>query len=91
MAEAITQHFDRKEQKVKTASITVDWRHMRCSNCKVALHDDLAKECPVCGATFDSLTSNHVGMAERLHKKREVAGAHERTIVQHDNESLDPV
>jgi hypothetical protein len=58
---------------MQTASIVVDWRHLRCSNCKVALHDELAETCPACGAKFDSVTSNHVGLAEKLEREREAA------------------
>ena len=57
-----------------TASIVVDLRHTRCGNCKVALADELARECPVCGARFDRITSNHVGLAERLQRRRQAAG-----------------
>lgn len=55
-------------------SIVVDFRHIRCDNCKVALHDELATLCPVCGAVFDSIMSNHAGLAARLEQKREAAG-----------------
>jgi len=55
-------------------SIVVDFRHIRCENCKVGLHDQLATSCPVCGAVFDRITSNHVGMAARLERRREAAG-----------------
>jgi RNA polymerase subunit RPABC4/transcription elongation factor Spt4 len=60
-----------------TASIVVDLRHLRCSNCKVALHDELTESCPACGAAFDSITSNHVGLAEKLEQRRKLAQAHE--------------
>jgi len=56
------------------ASIVVDFRHIRCENCKVALHDELATLCPVCGAVFDSIMSNHAGLAARFERKRENAG-----------------
>ena len=56
------------------ASIVVDFRHIRCENCKVALHDELATSCPVCCAAFDRITSNHVGLAAKLEQKREDAG-----------------
>ncbi|MCH8840499.1 MAG: hypothetical protein IH831_07440 [Planctomycetes bacterium] len=62
--------------EMTTASILVDLRTIRCGNCKVALHDELAAECPVCGASFDRITSNHVGLADKLRKKREAAGIH---------------
>ena len=60
----------------KTASILVDLQTIRCGNCRVALHDELAEKCPVCGASFDRMTSNHVGLADKLRKKREEAGIH---------------
>ena len=59
---------------VTTASILVDFRLIRCGACKVALHDELAKECPMCGCTFDRVSSNHVGLANRLLARREEAG-----------------
>jgi hypothetical protein len=59
---------------MENASIVVDIRHMRCSNCKVALHDELAIQCPVCNATFTHVTSNHVGLAEKLERRRRAAG-----------------
>ena len=62
--------------EMTTASILVDLRTIRCGNCKVALNDDLAKECPVCGASFDRIASNHVGLADKLRTKREKAGIH---------------
>ncbi len=62
---------------MKRASIVVDLRHMRCGCCKVALHDELATVCPVCEAVFDSITSNHAGLAAKLEQRREVAGVHE--------------
>lgn len=57
-----------------TTSIVVDMRNLRCDICKVALHDELATICPVCGAKFDHVSSNHVGLADRLRKKRLAAG-----------------
>jgi hypothetical protein len=60
--------------KSLVTSIVVDFRHVRCENCKVALHDELATLCPVCGAVFDSIMSNHAGLAARFERKREDAG-----------------
>lgn len=57
-----------------STSIVVDMKNMRCDICKVALHDELATVCPVCGASLDSVSSNHVGLADRLRKKRLAAG-----------------
>ncbi len=59
---------------MKNATIVVDLRNSRCDQCKVALHDELATKCPVCGACFDAIVSNHVGLAARLQRKREQAG-----------------
>ncbi len=58
----------------KTASIVADMRKLRCDQCKVAIHDDLATQCAMCGARFDSIVSNHAGLAEKLYAKREQAG-----------------
>ena len=60
-----------KGARVENAAIVVDLRNSRCDQCKVALHDELATECPVCGAWFDAIVSNHVGLAARLQSKRE--------------------
>jgi 4a-hydroxytetrahydrobiopterin dehydratase len=57
-----------------TASIIVDLRTRRCSNCKIALLDELAEKCPACSASFDRISSNHVGLAVKLRKRREAAG-----------------
>ena len=62
--------------EMTTASILVDLRTIRCGNCKVALNDELAAECPVCGASFDRIASNHVGLTDKLRTKREAAGIH---------------
>ncbi len=56
------------------AALVADFRHLRCGRCKVALHDELARCCPVCQAVFDSITSNHAGLAARLRRRREEAG-----------------
>ena len=67
-----------KSLKAKTAvtnaSIVVDLRKMQCGNLKVAMHDDFAEKCPICGAIFDRIESNHVALADKLCKKREEAG-----------------
>jgi hypothetical protein len=57
--------------EMTTTSILIDLRTIRCGNCKVALRDQLAEKCPVCGASFDRITSNHVGLADKLRKKRD--------------------
>ncbi|REJ69761.1 MAG: hypothetical protein DWQ31_03495 [Planctomycetota bacterium] len=56
------------------APIVVDFRHLRCGRCKVALIDALAGVCPICGAEFDGILSNHIGLAEQLHERRNGAG-----------------
>jgi len=56
------------------AGILVDLWHIRCGNCKVALHDQMATVCPVCSSPFDSIISNHVGLADKLERVRESAG-----------------
>ena len=48
-------------------------RHNRCGHCKVGLRDELAMKCPACGAVFDAVSSNHVGLADKLRKKRQEA------------------
>jgi len=53
------------------AAIIVDIRNMRCSLCKVGMSDKLATECKNCGAKFTwGVTSNHVGLADKLRKER---------------------
>jgi len=59
---------------MQTASIIVDLRTARCGHCKVALHDPMATECPVCQCTFDRIGSNHAGLADKFRKQREQAG-----------------
>ncbi len=58
----------------RTASIVADMRNIRCDQCKVAIHDELATECAMCGARFNSIVSNHAGLAQKLYAKREQAG-----------------
>lgn len=59
---------------MKTATIIVDMRNSRCDLCKVALRDELATKCAACGASFDSIVSNHVTLAAKLQRKRDEAG-----------------
>ncbi len=59
---------------MKSAAIIVDVRHIRCDNCKVALHDETATACPTCGVQFDRVVSNHVGLAEKFQRKRDEMG-----------------
>jgi len=53
-----------------TASLIVDLHTVRCGGCKVAISDPLTLECPMCGASFDRVVSNHVGLANRLLERR---------------------
>ncbi len=59
---------------MEMAAIIADMRKLRCGNCKVALHDELTTNCPVCGATFRGVSSNHAGLTRKLQQKRENAG-----------------
>ncbi len=59
---------------METAAIIADMRKLRCGNCKVALHDELATICPVCSATFRGVSSNHAGLATKLRERRELGG-----------------
>jgi hypothetical protein len=59
---------------METASIIVDLHSMRCGNCKVAIADQLAISCPTCGAVFDRIVSNHVGLAAKLQEIRKAIG-----------------
>ncbi len=59
---------------METASIIVDMRTARCGNCKVALRDDMATECPVCHCRFDRISSNHAGLAKTFRARRAQAG-----------------
>lgn len=52
------------------ASLVVDLRHLRCGQCKVRLDDRFAESCPICGAVFDRVVSNDVGLADRLIQER---------------------
>lgn len=63
-----------REEREETASLVVDLRALRCDRCKVAVHDDLATECPVCGSRFDSIVSNHAGLAKKFGEKRAKEG-----------------
>lgn len=54
---------------MRTASILIDIHNIRCGACK-NLVDELAHECKICNAKFDRVASNHVGLANKLRKKR---------------------
>lgn len=63
----------RKETMEHTASLIVDVKTTRCSACKMMIRDVTVASCPHCGALFDRVTSNHVGLASRVLKQREEA------------------
>jgi hypothetical protein len=51
-------------------SLVADLHTVRCGGCKVLVDDPLAVKCAFCGATFDRVVSNHVGLAKRLNGQR---------------------
>tara|TARA_Y100000034_G_scaffold116482_1_gene154861 strand:+ start:118 stop:342 length:225 start_codon:yes stop_codon:yes gene_type:complete len=51
-------------------SIIVDFYNMRCSCCKVRIHDKLATKCETCDTKFGGVISNHVGLADKLREER---------------------
>ena len=51
-------------------SLVADLHTVRCGGCKVLVDDHLAVKCAFCGATFDRVVSNHVGLAKRLMSQR---------------------
>jgi predicted Zn finger-like uncharacterized protein len=53
-----------------TASLIVDMKTTRCSACKMMIRDVTVAKCPHCGAVFDRVTSNHVGLANRVMQQR---------------------
>ena len=63
-----------KLDQQQSASIVADMRNIRCDQCKVSIHDELATTCAICGARFDSIVSNHAGLAQKLYARREQAG-----------------
>ncbi len=54
----------------ETVSLIADLHMVRCGGCKVLVDDPLETKCSVCGATFDRVVSNHVGLARRLNSDR---------------------
>jgi Zn finger protein HypA/HybF involved in hydrogenase expression len=56
---------------MQTASLIVDIKTVRCSQCKMMIRDVTVANCPHCGAAFDRVTSNHVGLAARVQRERE--------------------
>jgi hypothetical protein len=65
------------------APIVIDRRNSRCGSCKVALRDELATVCPVCGAIFNGLSSNHVGLAQKLRQRRDKASVSRSGLIVH--------
>ena len=61
----------------ETASLIVDLHTIRCGGCKVHVEDPLVVSCTFCGATFDRVVSNHVGLAKRLIGQRADSGTDE--------------
>jgi len=50
--------------------LIADLHAVRCGGCKVVVEDPLSTTCTMCGATFDRVVSNHVGLANRLNTER---------------------
>ena len=50
--------------------LIADLHTVRCGSCKVLVDDPLVVKCSICGATFDRVVSNHVGLANRLNSER---------------------
>ena len=50
--------------------LIADLHTVRCGSCKVLVDDPLIVKCSICGATFDRVVSNHVGLANRLNSER---------------------
>lgn len=55
------------------ASLIVDLKTSRCSGCKMIIRDVTVSNCPHCGALFDRVTSNHVGLAAKVMQQRSTA------------------
>ena len=60
---------------METASLLVDLKVVRCGQCKMLVKDIAVDACEHCGATFDRVASNHVGLAAKLTKEREAKRA----------------
>ena len=58
--------------------LIADLHTVRCGSCKVLVDDPLIVKCSICGATFDRVVSNHVGLANRLNSERSGAGDDDR-------------
>jgi phage FluMu protein Com len=55
----------------QTASLIVDIKSVRCSQCKMLIRDVTVSHCPHCKCLFDRVASNHVGLAMRVQKERD--------------------
>lgn len=55
---------------MRTASLIVDIKSVRCSECKMLIRDVTVSHCPHCAIEFDRVSSNHVGLAARVKKER---------------------
>jgi len=58
----------------ETVPLIADLHTVRCGGCKVLVDDPLVVKCSICGATFDRVVSNHVGLANRLNSERSGSG-----------------
>jgi rRNA maturation endonuclease Nob1 len=58
---------------MNTASLIADLHNVRCGQCKVLVRDIGADQCESCGAQFDRVVSNHVGVAKKVQALREAA------------------
>ena len=58
---------------MQTASLIVDMKSVRCSQCKMLLRDVTVLKCPHCDTPFDRVSSNHVGLAAKVQKQRDEA------------------
>ncbi len=65
-----SDHEPASTKQKLTASIVVDIHNTRGGNCKVVINDELDDECEICGAVFDRVVSNHVGLAAKLQQLR---------------------
>lgn len=55
---------------MNTAYLLVDFRKLRCENCKIAIPNVKDECCWGCGAVFEEIDSNHIGMANLIRKMR---------------------
>ena len=60
---------------MRTASLIVDIKSVRCSECKMLIKDVTVSNCPHCGTEFDRVSSNHVGLAAKVQKELEAKKA----------------